>query len=166
MSRTSFQPDFMEYTYKPPLITMFLAAAFFTACSFVLFHEASTNDRGLILWHLITFDLQGATNFYWGLFVCSILFVLTGIMGAYRSIANPGKLRLGEHEITFPNGFLGRDLARIQYSQIQDLSEMTTSGQTILTIKTRDKKYSIVQGHLPNKEAYTSVKNKLMLHCT
>ncbi len=156
----------MEYTYKPPLITMFLAAAFFTACSFVLFHEASTNDRGLILWHLITFDLQGATNFYWGLFVCSLLLTMAGIMGAVRSLTDPKLLKLGEHEITLPCGFMQRDTARIQYTDIKGLSEMQASGQTILTIETRDKKYTVVKGHLPNKEAYTSVKNKLMLHCT
>ncbi len=156
----------MEYTYKPPLITMILAALFFLACASVAYYMASTNDRGLILWHLIKLDLQGATIFYWGLFVCSILFVIVGAMGAFRSITNPGTLRLGEYEITFPCGFMARDCARIQYDQIKSLSEMKTSGQTILTINTRDKKYSIVQGHLPSKDAYTSVKNKLMLYCS
>lgn len=154
----------MEYTYKPPLVTMILAAAFFACCGWVTYQMASTNDRGLILLHVITLDLQGATMFYWGLFGCSVLFVITGAMGAFRSITNPGSLKLNEHEITFPCGFMGRENARIPYDQIKSLSEMTTSGQTILTIQTRDKKYSIVQGHLPNKEAYTSIKNKLMLH--
>lgn len=156
----------MEYTYKPPLITMFLAAAFFAACSFVVFNMASTNDRGLILWHVITLDLQGATTFYWALFVCSVLLTLAGIMGAFRSLTDPKQLKLGEHELTLPCGFMQRDTARIHYSDIKGLSEMKASGQTILTIETRDKKYSVVAGHLPNKEAYTSVKNKLMLHCS
>ncbi len=156
----------MEYTYKPPVIMMIFAAIFFGACTPVMYHLASTNNQGADIEYFIQLNVEQATLFYWVLFGFSIILTLLGVLGAIQSIFNPRKLVLGENEIVLPCDFLLRNTARINYKDIQNLEESEISGQTFLYLHTRNKKYSIIASHLPNKETYISVRNKLTLHCS
>ncbi len=156
----------MEYSYKPPLIKMLVSTLFFAACSFVLFQMASKNDKGALLENVIKLDVNTATILLWFLFGSSILLCLCGILGAMSSITNPRKLTLDEHQIALPCGFLAQDTIRILYENINNMEELEISGQTFLQFNNKGKKYSILASHLPNKEAYISVKNKLLQHCS
>jgi len=95
-----------EYDYRVKLRTAIWPMVFFGAGDPVIFHEAMTNDRGLIIDGFINIDAGGATIFYYVLSWLAVGFVLLGLVICAAAIfdRNKPKIRLYDDRFEYPAG--------------------------------------------------------------
>ncbi len=80
--------EFKEYPYRPKPLNMLGSGLLFAAGGLFMAHQALTNDRGLIIEHLIRLSPLGTTIFFWCCTVfCGWLAVL-GIIGFFAGVTS------------------------------------------------------------------------------
>src|SRR5580704_2371067 len=84
----------LYYSYRPRWRTMILAGGLFVACGLVLVEMAESNDRGLIIEHVIELSPRHATDFYWVMAVLSFTFVATAALMMVVAMYNPQAVEL------------------------------------------------------------------------
>jgi len=147
-----------SYNYNGRWPWILGAGILFLVCAVVFAQRAATNNHGIIIKSAITFGPDGATKYYWCLTVCSLLMVLLSIVSAMRRILNPKMVVLDATGIWIPHGLFQTSLARVQYSDILQISEIDLKWFSSLEVKTPDKTYSIMEILLPNQREYNDLK--------
>ncbi|MEQ1780795.1 MAG: hypothetical protein ABMA14_05510 [Hyphomonadaceae bacterium] len=109
-----------RFAYKPKTHVMLLAAVFFLVASVVLIYAGATNDRGLILNHIIEMDEASATTFYYVLAGLSAAMTAGGVFGFVMSLRGAKFVVLDDASVEFP-GNLGQKQVRIPYGAITGL---------------------------------------------
>jgi hypothetical protein len=150
----------LEFPYKPKAHVMLLVAGFFALCGAVLAHVAQTNDRGLLLWHVIHFETEGATVFYWVLAGISGIFVLLGMLGFARSVfaTEPQVLKLTPEEIIVPPSLFRFENQQVRWRDVTRITLQEVNGQHLLHLHHGDrKKLTIARSILPDRSAWDTV---------
>lgn len=147
----------ISFLYKTKWKSLIFAGLFFSVCAVVLWHEASTNEQGLIIENIITLSVHSATIFYYVLAAISALFVLIALL-SISSARNPKYLVFTETEIIIPPIGMQKNPIILPIKDIVSLNETNISGQVMLTIKTSNKNGVIQRSMLENKDVYEHVK--------
>lgn len=144
-----------EYLYAMPVAKALAITVFFALCGVVLYHEYTTNDRGLIINGIITLDKGGADIFYLVLAICSALFVVAGIASLFIGRVKKEYLRLYSDRIEIP---WKKEAAAVQFNMIEGIKRTDISGTIIVEITTKDgKKYSITNARVKGKKEFGEI---------
>lgn len=93
----------LEIPLRRPYRDLVLSALFFAVCAAALAYRAWTNDRGLILNGIVTFEPGGADVFYAVLAILSGVFCAFGVLAAARfATLKEFRIVLGPRSITLP----------------------------------------------------------------
>jgi hypothetical protein len=147
-----------EFEYKPDWIRILFPGFFFTACVIGLGHEASTNDRGLILDESIHLSPVGATIFYWVLCAVSGSFVLVSASQLIRRLALDQRIAFTRNSIIVPGSRWSFTEHTVSFSKIQAMRIEQFSGQRVLYFTDLNgRELNITSSLLPRKEAFAIV---------
>ena len=143
-----------RFDYRPKAGTALLAAGFFTLMAVASVWTAQTNDRGLVLYHLVHFDRDHATIFYW----CFVgVFALMACYAAYSvqlAFAEPREVVVGKTGITAPAGALSSQTVTIRYGAITSVAVVERNRQHFFHIHHQDGKLSIPRSMIADDNAF------------
>lgn len=149
------------YPYNAKWGTTLAAGLFFGAGAAFLAHEASQNTAGLILNGVIELGPVGATRFYWVLAALCAGFVAAAAAALVLRVVRPQVLELGTDAMNVPGGFFQRRLSRVAYADIQDVSEVKISGQTILYVVAGGRRVAVAASLFADRASYAAVREFL-----
>jgi uncharacterized membrane protein len=149
------------YTYKQKPLPAIFGILFFVLCTYFLAKKASNNSQGLILNHIIEFSASGATNFYWALTFCSVIFVTLGAFLLIQSIFNSSTIKLTSQSMIAPTNGLRTKLVEIPYSSIQRIQIQSVQKQKFLHIFYLGGKHSLIQARFRNNEEFEMLINTI-----
>lgn len=148
----------LRYPYRAKIWKLLLAAVFFGACALIIAHKAQSNDKDMIINHLIELDTHDATIFLWILAALSAAFVLTGIVGIAKTIGSTTELVLAPDAITAPkSGLRSKTLVTVPYRSITNLVLQKVQSQKFLIIHHPGGKLGIVASMLPGTADFETV---------
>jgi len=135
-----------------PYKQVILAVLLFSACAVFLAYLAKTNDRGVIIYHLIHLGPDGADIFYAVLSLLSAGFVAIGVLGAYRiSRFETFQLVLGDSTLSMPTGATFRVTeAEILFRDIVSVEMLPPDAPKRLMIHARTGSHGLPANYLPN----------------
>jgi hypothetical protein len=140
--------------YNPKKDRMLLGFLIFLAAAAMLFWLAWTNERGLILYHLIRFGETGATIFY----ACGAVFTLAmSVFFLLNLFLAEQELTLTANSLTVPAGVLSSKDKTVNFNDIRKLRAWKVNGQTFLEIRTSRDKVRIVKDNLPDENSFLSI---------
>jgi hypothetical protein len=156
----------LKFEFRPklgmPLLGIFVLGGFGISLAFT----ALTNDRGLILNHILKFSVQGATIVYW---VISALFiyitVLTTIALIFSFLAR-GRIyiRLTPSDMYILQGLLKKKIRQIPFKEITGLIIREMRGHHFLCIKHPSGNIDISQSALPTQEDFDQILRFIVEH--
>lgn len=150
------------YAYKPRQIFIYvLGLLFFGAGGFVLFNEASTNRRGMIINHIITLDPASATLVLWCLFGAAILACVLAIFYVYRALTSAAVLTFSPDGLTLPGNAFSNHITTIPWNQIRNIREISVRKVRFLELFHAGGKITINEAMLP-KGAFDEVRNRIL----
>ncbi|HET7229675.1 MAG TPA: hypothetical protein VFJ16_06725 [Longimicrobium sp.] len=155
------QQETLEYEFRVKATPMLLAIAFFGACAAMMARTALTNDRGLILNGVITFEPGGATTFYWCVAAVALLFVAAGAYGLMAG-RKPLLVRLTADEISAPRSVFAKVPTVVRLDDIRDVGVMDVSRQVLLIIHHTGGTLNIAQSMLASPAAFQELHRALM----
>ena len=121
---------------------------------------ARTNDRGLIIDHIIELDANQATMFYWGLTAIFAIGLVLGILGLISALTERQYVELTEREITIPR-LLWRGKTSVPYATIKKVYTQVytqTATPTVYLLMEHDEGKVYLNGsYLPSKADFEAV---------
>jgi hypothetical protein len=150
-----------QYPYKPKALMLLAAAGFFGIGFVFMAYEATHNHDNLIMFGY-TLEAAAANVFLWIMTTACGLFVLAGLLIALRYIASRQVLELGTDALLLPHGFLQTRLARIAYSDIQNVREVQVTGQKFLYITVGGQKFHVIASAMPDTDCFVAVRDFLL----
>lgn len=158
-----------QYRYRAKPWMMVLCILFFLACAGGLAQQASTNDKGAIIEHLIELNTSQATVFYWVLAAFSVGMVIIAFVGLVSAYSKPVFIELTENSITIPKHLWGQE-QQIAFTDITDLAVQKVQRQVFLyiyhsttqgAISHGTKKGTISRANMPSKAAFEELMGTL-----
>ena len=147
-----------SFPYKPRLVPMLVAILFFGFCGWFMNQTANTNDRGLILEHLIHFSPEGATLFYRAIAWVSFMFVALAVFVGLPQTFLDRRLVLEPDSILVPRGLWSTQRVRIPLDSIREVQMATYRRKYhFITIYHDGGKCKINASHLPGVDDYQTV---------
>jgi len=146
-----------EYEYKPSWLIIFLCGGMFGLAAVFFGVRANSNDRGLIINHVIELSENGATIFYWVFCFLSLCFVAITIALTFHRLKFRQRIAFTQTGVIVPVSRWSADEKLIEYKNISALSESNVSGQTFLYLFHSGGKYIINRGMLPSKKNYLEI---------
>jgi len=146
-----------EYEYKPSWLIILLCGGMFGLAAVFFAARANSNDRGLIINHVVELSENGATIFYWVFCFLSFCFVAITIALIFHRLKFRQRIALTATGIIVPVSRWSADEKLIEYKNISALSESNVSGQTFLYLFHLDGKYIINRSMLPSKKLYREI---------
>lgn len=151
--------DRLEFVYQPKRIALFFITLILGMATLWMAHVAYTNDRGLVLNHIIPFSVNGATVFYWVIAALCLGFTLW-LFAAFLSAVIFGKrvfLQLGETELHATNSMIRTELRTTPYSEITGLGIQELKGKQSLIIRHLSGKITLNCSQFKDKEEFIKV---------
>ena len=108
----------LRFDYRPNLIKMIIAVAFFGVGGFMLQNEASTNTRGLIIDGIIHLSPANASTFYLVLSYAGFAIMAFAIFATLTSLMNPKEIVLEPTSLSAPRWVWSSGPTRIPYKDI------------------------------------------------
>jgi hypothetical protein len=152
----------LRYAYRPKTWVMVLSGLFVAICAVVLARVAQSNDRGVIINHLITLDTGQATIFYWVLSAVSVAFVVAAISGVIRSLRAPREVMVDARGVTVP---VRGGPATIAFADITDLRIQRVQSQKFLIIHHCGGKATITRSLMPSNADFDTLVEAITARC-
>lgn len=132
-----------EYEYEAKWSTIVLGTLFFGACAGVLGATARDNDRGLVINGIVELSRNGATFFYLGLALTSVLFVaLFGLMAVVRLTLRQ-RIAFSETCLIVPRSRWSSNEVVVPFHEIRTISKSEVAGQHFLKIVHASGKFTL-----------------------
>jgi hypothetical protein len=138
----------IEFRYRPGVFKMLIVLLPLAALSHGMGQLALTNDRGLVLNHILHFSPNGATILYWLITALFAALMVFPLMGIFSSLSDRGFLRLTETELHVPQG-LWLTNHKIPYGSIYRVALLRTDRYSCLQIMYENKQADINPSWLP-----------------
>ena len=139
-----------KYRYRAKPLVMILCAVFFTACGYAVLNDAQTNDRGLIIDHLIELDMHQATIFYWALFACCVGFVGIALVALISALTQETYVEVTDKGILVPAIFRN-NTTYVQFADVTQVRLQKVQRQAFLILTHPGGKASISRANMPSK---------------
>jgi len=146
--------DEIRIPYKPNIIVFLFVIVFFGICGATLFYVAKTNDRGLVINHLIELSATGASYFYGVLALASSLFVLLGIIVIGRGITSKREVIVGASAISAPKSGISQRMVTVAFGDISSMNVQKVQRTRILNINYNGGRLSIPNNMVPGKTGF------------
>ena len=152
-----------EYEYKPRWLIIIFGFLFFGLGTVMLADAAYTNDRGLIINHIIELGIDGATIFYWILCGVCFAFVAACVVMTIHGLTHKQRLAFTHESLILPDGRWSSGERKIRYDEILSVSERNINNHRFLEIyPSVGKKITIGSAMLPSKKIYEEVRELLI----
>jgi hypothetical protein len=153
----------LEAPYRPRVLGMLLAVAFFGGCAAVGIHAARTNDSGLIINGVLELSERGATIFWYGLAAASLAFVAAGCAGVWAGLFGSERLIVTESELIVPKTLsFGRPPDRVALREIRELSRQEVQRQRFLIVTHSAGRLTIGRNLLPDDATFERIEQLLV----
>jgi hypothetical protein len=149
------------YPYKQKLRNILFACLLFGAGSLLMFGEAITNRREMILNGIFHFSVQGATAFYWTVCAVCTTFVAFGLLRLTVGFKNGPPLMLTAAQIIVPPVGFSREPRTVELADIKRITVSTVYGQRFLNVYHSSGKLTIAQSLLPDPAAFDELCSNL-----
>src|SRR5439155_1086594 len=106
-----------------PWSAILLCFAFFGGGGAFFAYVARTNDRGLLIEHVIPLDLRGATIFYWTLCFLLLCFAATSLAMVFHRARFRQRVALTPEAILVPASRWSHEERAIPYGEILAVSK-------------------------------------------
>lgn len=151
----------LQYPYETHSGKMLLGGVFSSIGAVVLFYMAKTNNRGLILNHLVEFSPGQATIFYLVLAGLAGLGAVLGLLAFIGNQGGPKQLTLTETRLTVPSIIFGGSQKVVKVSDIQWLSLVAFKGYRYLYVRHSSGKIRINEECFPSNAAFAELYHAL-----
>jgi hypothetical protein len=131
---------------------MIFAMVFFSACAAMMWHEATTTRRGVVIEEVIHLDRGQARTFFGVLAAMSIGFVVLGAYSTIRLARGTLHIDLDDDGITLPGRLLRPQPRRFAWRTITSVRTHNIYRQVLLSIAGAEGKGSIGKSTLPDAE--------------
>ena len=149
------------YTYKPRRLFMhILSVILFGAGAYVMFLNASANNTGMIINHLIDLDSVSATIMFWILFATCVAFCLLGLFSIFRSITSNAVLTLSQQGLRVPRVIRGGPGRLVAWEGITHVRDISVRNVRFLELLHAGGKITINEALLP-LGAFDEVRSKV-----
>lgn len=154
-----------QYPYNPKWSTLVMGEALFGGGAFFLAYMAGHPDEGLRCIPMLL-GPEGAAFFYW------VAAALSGILAVYillltaRRLVVAQSIELLQDTLVLPRGWLQSDNVRVPYAEIDRVWETERSGQSFLFVSAAGRQFKITASCLPDKKAYSEVREFLVAQQT
>jgi hypothetical protein len=157
----------LRYRQRVRLTRMLAVVLFFGAGTIVIGHIALTNDRGLLIDHLIPLDTSQATVFYYVLTLFSAGFVAVGLGGVLHWLKGDEWLLLDEQGI---NGTVGSILkskqCRVAYASVRTTQTTSYRSTHIFKIMARNgRSHTIISNFFESDQQFNDFLMNLADRC-
>ncbi len=159
--------DNIEYPYKTNVKKLALLFPFMVLLSWFMAHTAMTNDRGMILFHAIELEVEGATRVLWGISallgvaaIASMIAIITQLQAGEATY-----IRVAEDGFTIPVGFFEKRMEFVRFADVTKLTMMSVQGQNYLVIRHTDGKISLQQQAMTDKDSFLVAAGTIMARC-
>jgi hypothetical protein len=146
-----------RFDYRPKIWTALLATAFFTLMAVTSVGIAQTNTRGLILYHLIRFDRDGATIFYWCLVGLFALMACVAAYGVQLAFSDPREIVVGKAGITAPAGAYSSKTVTVRYGAITRVAVTERNRHLFFDVHHRDGKLTIPKSMVADDDTFEAM---------
>jgi len=127
--------DSLRFTYRLPAKNAVLMAVVALAVPVGVAYTASTIQKPLRLFGLVTLSAQGAAVFFWVLSALCGLAALLALYAAVRSQTALGFIELGGQGASLPKASLSSPLRVIPYKSIEQVQVVNVPGQQMVIVK-------------------------------
>ncbi len=125
-----------EFEYNISKVQLLLMVAISTALPFLMAWMAEDNQKGLRLFHIITFSQNDATSFYRGMAMLCGIAALFVIFTVFSSLRHPKQVELHATHANLPKASMFGGQLNIPYNLITNISRRTISAtQEMVVIK-------------------------------
>ena len=138
----------------PNMKLFVLVMIFFGACAAVLFHVARTNDRGVVINHLIELSANGASYFFGALALASLGFVLIAIVAIYRGFTSEREVIVSDDSITAPKSAISKRTVTFRFEDVNTMKVQKVQKTRVLHLATHQGKLSIPNNMIPGKTGF------------
>jgi hypothetical protein len=144
-----------EFDYSIRSAKMILPALLFGCAAAFFFHEACTNDRGLIINGLIRLNVRQGTIFYYVMAGLSSMLSAGGVFGIISGLLVKQKLVMYSDGMAMPGR---KESVRFYYGDIASVRVLDIYKTRIIEFVTKDsRKYSIPDSKLGPKAEFDEV---------
>ena len=140
--------------YKPNMKLFVLVMVFFGACAAVLFQVAKTNDRGLVINHLIELSATGASYFFAALALASLGFVLIAILAIYRGLTSEREVIVSDDSITAPKSGVSKRMVTLRFEEVSAMKVQKVQKTRVLHLTSSQGKLAIPNNMIPGKTGF------------
>ncbi len=133
----------LRYTYKPNPFKTFAVGLLIVLGAAAIGYHASTNEKGLIINHMIHLYKDTATNFYWLIALllggCGVWIMFKVVKGDHSQ----KELILSDSYMSVPKSLLSKEIITIPYADIKNLNVQKISNSNFINIFYSQGKLSI-----------------------
>lgn len=149
------------YTYKPRRLFMHvLGVILFGAGAYVMFLNASANNAGMIINHLIDLDSVSATIVFWIIFVACIAFCLVGLFSIFRGMTSNAVLTISQQGLRVPRVIRGGPGTLVAWEGITHVRDISVRNVRFLELLHAGGKVTINEALLP-QGAFDEVRSRV-----
>ena len=124
----------LHFKYHIPVWRPLSGAVVCLGFAILMVFVASSNRKGLRLFHLLTFSPSTASGIFWVFVLILVLGFLIFVLLVFRSLKGPIVVALEDTLIILPRNSLKDELLAIPYSSIYQITVHQHSGQHYLTL--------------------------------
>jgi hypothetical protein len=118
----------------------------------------------MIINGVIRLGPAGATVVYWIMAAVTAAAGLVAILATARRLRSSPIIELGTDALLLPQGLYRVRTARIAYSDIQAVSEITIKRTSLISVTAGGRKFSISAALFPDSTAYVELRDFLLSH--
>lgn len=156
----------LRFRYRPQPGRTLLVGAFFALCAIVLVHMARTNDRGMVINHIIELDPAWARGVLWALAACAVAFVLVALVSIASALGQERWIVLDKHAVTAPPFGFSKKQRRIAFADVADLRLRQVHRQRFVEIVGSDgRKLSVPASMLSSQAEFDRLLDELARRC-
>lgn len=154
MSTTPLKGQEYRYPIKPRWLPLIGSWLFTVYCVLTLGYEALTNQRGLLIWDLVTFSPSVASLIYGLMATIAMLGSLTFLRLLYQRFKTPREIILTDKTITAPAYYLSNTLITLVLAEVIMVDEKHSGRQPLIKLYTETETLTLYQFYFPDKAHY------------
>lgn len=142
------------YTYRARVGLILAIVVFFGLCAVVIANSAMNVNGPVRIRGLGTFSEASAPTVLWIMAALCVGFVAAGILAAVRSGDDCRLIQLDSNAIIAPRSAISRKVMHLAWADITGVEVKSMSGQTTMSLHTKDTKLVIAKNGLKNAAAF------------
>jgi hypothetical protein len=151
------EPIEREFSYRASWKNIVVPFSLGAVLGALAAHEASTNNKRLIINGLIELSVSQATVFFWAISVFMFALVLLALMSLLQKLRGPTRIAVTRNGIVVPGPPWAPTERYFLFSDITSMKLVNIYKQNILQVVTRIGKFAVTQQNMSSVEEFKSI---------